>query len=115
MRIYFITDAQNRVIPVSDWSASISPEQDWLDGEITEPVYETHGIPLWKYSNGVCVARTSAEVQADVEALPIPEPTEIEQMQADIDFLTMENEYLDEVTEQQQADIDYCLMLLDEE
>lgn len=33
---------------------------------------------------------------------------------ADIDFLTMENEYLTEQTEQQQADIDYCLMLLEE-
>lgn len=33
---------------------------------------------------------------------------------ADIDFLTMEDEYLTSQTEQQQADIDYCLMLLEE-
>ena len=89
MRIFFLTDTQNRVIPVSDWSEDITPEPDWITGEITEPVYETHGIPLWKYSNGVCVSRTSEEVQADVEALPIPEPTEQEILRADVDFLLM--------------------------
>lgn len=34
--------------------------------------------------------------------------------QADVDFLTMENEILSEENEQQQADIDFCLMLLEE-
>ena len=42
-------------------------------------------------------------------------PTTEEILRADVDFLTMENEALEETTEQQQADIDYCLMLLDEE
>lgn len=41
-------------------------------------------------------------------------PTEEERLRADLDFVTMENEYLNEVNEQQQADIDYCLMLLEE-
>ena len=41
-------------------------------------------------------------------------PTELERVRADLDFVTMENEYLNEVNEQQQADIDYCLMLLEE-
>ena len=34
--------------------------------------------------------------------------------QADNDFLTMENEILTEENERQQADIDFCLMLLEE-
>lgn len=34
--------------------------------------------------------------------------------QADNDFLIMENEILTEENEQQQADIDFCLMLLEE-
>jgi hypothetical protein len=34
--------------------------------------------------------------------------------QADVDFLTMENEFLIEENEQQQADIDYLLMITEE-
>ena len=43
----------------------------------------------------------------------IPSTEEI--LRADVDYLTMENEALEGTVEQQQADIDYCLMLLDEE
>lgn len=45
---------------------------------------------------------------------PIDIPSETEILRADMDFITMENEYLTEQNEQQQADIDYCLMLLEE-
>ena len=41
-------------------------------------------------------------------------PSQEEILRADMDFITMENEYLTEQNEQQQADIDYCLMLLEE-
>ena len=34
--------------------------------------------------------------------------------QADVDYLMMENEILAEENEQQQADIDFCLMLLED-
>lgn len=42
-------------------------------------------------------------------------PTELERVQADVDFLTMENESLTEQTEIDRADIDYLLMLVEEE
>ena len=48
---------------------------------------------------------------SDPSAIPSGE----EILRADLDFLTMENEALEGTVEQQQADIDYCLMLLDEE
>ena len=44
----------------------------------------------------------------------IPDPTETEYLRADIDFLTMENESLEEQNEQQQADIDFLLMMIEE-
>lgn len=115
MKIFFSVDSANRIFPCCDWSEEITPSQDWLVGNLSGDAYEGHGIPKWKYIGGSIVARTQQEIEADIADLPIPEPTEMEQMQADIDYLTMENEYLDGVTEQQQADIDYCLMLLDEE
>lgn len=41
-------------------------------------------------------------------------PSKEEILRADVDYLTMENEYLEEQAEQYRADIDYCLMLLEE-
>lgn len=114
MKIFYITDEQNRVEPACDWRDDIVPEPEWLVGEIESPAYEEHGIPLWKRENGVCVRRTPAEIQADIDALPIPEPTETDQLRADVDFLTMENEYLEDNVEQAKADIDYLLMITEE-
>lgn len=34
-----------------------------------------HVIPLYKYVDGTAVRRSDAEIQADIDALPAPEPT----------------------------------------
>ena len=67
-------------------------------------------------------AREWQNVSIDGEwSYPEDIPTEEEVLRADIDFLTMENEYLEaensELKDQQEidrADIDFCLMLLEE-
>lgn len=78
--------------------------------------------------NGVIIRRNFIFVDAvENEDIPIPAHWEYEEwqmtaeqfevwltQQADNDFLTMENEILTEENEQQQADIDFCLMLLEE-
>ena len=115
MKIYFETDAQHRVFPCCDYIEEIEPEESWHIGVIEAPAYEAHGIPRWKYEDGACVLRTADEIRADIEDLPLPDPTETDQLRADVDFLTMENEALEDSMAQAQADIDYCLMLLEEE
>lgn len=89
MQIYFTVDDDNRLIPVCDYNESIEPNDNWFTGEISAPAYEEHGIPLWKYENGACAERTTAEIQADIDALPEVEPTEEEQLRADVDFILM--------------------------
>ena len=42
-------------------------------------------------------------------------PTTEEILRADVDFLSMENEYLEGESEQARADIDYLLMITEEE
>ena len=42
-------------------------------------------------------------------------PTTEERLQADIDYLSMENEYLEGEADQARADIDYLLMITEEE
>lgn len=114
INVIFTIGAKNCVYPVAD-DVGQELENGQYRGSIGGNAYEDHGIPRWKYIGGSVVARSQQEIADDIADLPIPEPTEMDQMQADIDYLTMENEYLEEVTEQQQADIDFCLMLLDEE
>ena len=38
------------------------------------PLYEEHGIPVYKLENSLAVARTQAEIEADIAAMPEPEP-----------------------------------------
>lgn len=114
MKIYFTIDNKSRVIPCCDWDAKIKPNVDWFIGEMPGIAYNSYGIPLWKYVHNQILARTIAEIEQDIAELPHDDPSPVEYLQADVDFLLMENEYLEEQNEQQQADIDFCLMMLDE-
>lgn len=89
MKIFYTVDVFSRVIPVCDWNESIDAEDDWHIGEIAGNAYESHGIPLYKDVDGAVTLRTPAEIQSDIDALPIPEPTEAELLRADIDYLLM--------------------------
>lgn len=40
------------------------------------PLYEEHGIPVYKLADGVAVERTEAEIAEDIAAIPIPEPVD---------------------------------------
>lgn len=89
MKIYFTTDKKSCVIPVCDWDGSIEPDDEWRIGEITSSAYESHGIPVWKYTSDQIVARTQQEIQADIDALPVEEPSAQDILRADVDFLLM--------------------------
>ena len=115
MKIFYKIAEHSCVVPVCDWREDIEPDEDWKVGEIAGNAYEDHGIPLYKDVDGSITPRTATEIQADIDALPIPEPTETEQLRADVDFLTMENEALESESEQARADIDYLLMITEEE
>lgn len=114
MNIFFTVDERQRVFPCCDDNGQ-EGEPDWIRGEIEAPAYEEHGVPRWKFEIDRCVLRSQEEIQADIDAIPLPEPTESDQLRADVDFLTMENESLEADVEQAKADIDYLLMLTEEE
>lgn len=49
------------------------------------PIYEDHGIPVYKLENGLAVERTQAEIDADIAALPVPDPKPaVEELQAKV-------------------------------
>ena len=57
-------------------------------GEENPALYDGRGIPLYKWDGARVSARSQEEIDADYAAMPEPNPTEQEQMRADIDFLS---------------------------
>lgn len=88
MNIIYKIDSDNRVIPCADDNGQEIVQGEYR-GSIDGNAYEEHGIPLYKRYNGACVPRTSAEIQEDIEALPVPETTAMDILRADVDFLLM--------------------------
>ena len=50
-------------------------------------LYTMDGIPRYRWDGTQAVERTKDELAADRAARPAPEPTEQEQLRADVDFL----------------------------
>ena len=101
-RHYISVDAQNRII--DSWSDGPHPERDtagavcisekgsyqfrlFPGGEENPPLYNTDGIPLYKWDGQAVQPRSEAEIAADRVALPEPTPSPMEQLRADVDFL----------------------------
>lgn len=61
-----------------------------IGGEDTEenpPIFDMDGIPLYKWDGSQVVHRTEEEIEADLDAIPVPPPSAQEQLRADVDFL----------------------------
>lgn len=101
-RHYIKTDAQARII--DGWSDGLFPEKDMEGavcinekggyqfrlspgGEENPSLYTIDGIPLYKWDGQTVQPRTDAEIAADRAALPEPEPSPMEQLRADVDFI----------------------------
>lgn len=101
---YICTDDSGRI--TKGWSDGPHPDRDTADaicindkggyqfrlfpgGEENPPLTDMEGIPLYKWEDGQVVRRSGEETEADKAALPPPPPTRAEQMQAQIDALTI--------------------------
>ena len=58
-------------------------QSHYFDGGL----YTMDGIPRYRWDGTQAVERTEEELEADRAARPAPEPTEQEQLRADVDFL----------------------------
>ena len=98
-KVYVLLDEKSRVLrceggytmsnidDVNQWTCIDEGHGDkfnlaqshYLDGGL----YTMQGIPRWKYEGGTCVLRSEAEIAEDVANLPKPEPSQLEQTQAE--------------------------------
>ena len=58
-------------------------QSHYFDGGL----YTMDGIPRYRWDGSAAVLRTEEELDAERTARPEPEPTEQEQLRADVDFL----------------------------
>jgi hypothetical protein len=98
-KVYVLLDERSRVLrceggytmsnidDVSQWTYIDEGTGDrfnlcqshYLDGGL----YTMQGVPRYKYEGGACVLRSEAEIKEDVANLPKPEPSQLEQTQAE--------------------------------
>ena len=100
-KVYIQTDADGRIVRCDGGYTTPADLTGWL--EIDEGngdrynlcqshyfdggLYTMDGIPRYRWDGSAAVERTEEEMEADRAARPEPEPTEQEQLRADVDFL----------------------------
>ena len=99
-KVYVKVDKQNRILCCEGGYTTPNDLTDWVlidegSGDkynlcqshyFDKPIYTVDCVPRYKLVDGKAVERTTEEIQADV---PEPQPTELEKLRADIDFLSI--------------------------
>ena len=100
--VYIKTDEQDRIVRCEGEYTLPSDLSGWILIDEGEPcdkrnlaqshyfpggLYTTDGIPRYRWDGTQAVERTEEELEEGRAARPAPEPTEQEQLRADVDFL----------------------------
>lgn len=104
-KVYVLLDERNRVLrceggytmsnidDVSKWTYIDEGTGDrynlcqshYLDGGLRT----RDGILRWKYEDGTCVLRSQEELAADRDALPKPQPSQLDRVEAQVTYTAM--------------------------
>lgn len=104
-KVYVLLDERNRVLrceggytmsnidDVSKWTYIDEGTGDrynlcqshYLDGGL----YTHDGLLRWKYEGGACVLRSEEEIAADRDALPKPQPSQLDRVEAQATYTAM--------------------------
>ena len=102
-RVYILLDEKERIVRIegeyslpSDLTGWVQIDEGYgdrfslaqshyLDGGL----YTTQGIHRYKYEGGACVLRSEAEIAADRNALPKPQPSQLDRVEAQATYTAM--------------------------
>ena len=103
-RVYILLDAQNRITRIEGEYSLPADLTGWVLIEEGAPcdrlnlaqshyldggLYTMQGIPRYKYEGGACVLRSEAELAADRDALPKPQPSQLDRVEAQATYTAM--------------------------
>lgn len=109
---YIVVDDQGRI--TGAWSDGPSPDMNTADavcineqggyqfrltpgGEENPLLFTKEGVPLYKLKNGKVLERTTKEIEADLNAIPAPGPTDAQRLEAQVTYTAMMTDTLLEV------------------
>ena len=102
-RVYILLDEKERIVRIegeyslpSDLTGWVQIDEGYgdrfslaqshyLDGGL----YTMQGIPRYKYEDGACVLRSEEEIAEDVAALPKPQPSQLDRVEAQATYTAM--------------------------
>ena len=102
-RVYILLDEKERIVRIegeyslpSDLTGWVQIDEGYgdrfslaqshyLDGGL----YTHDGLLRWKYEGGACVLRSEAELAADRDALPKPQPSQLDRVEAQATYTAM--------------------------
>ena len=103
-RVYILLDAQNRITRIEGEYSLPADLTGWTLVEEGAPcdrlnlaqshyldggLYTHDGLPRYKYAGGACVLRSEAELAADRDALPKPQPSQLDRVEAQTTYTAM--------------------------
>lgn len=103
-KVYILTDEAGRVLRLEGEYSLPTDLTDWTLIEEGAPcdrlnLAQSHyldgglrtrdGIPRYKYEDGACVLRSEAEIAADRDALPKPQPSQLDRVEAQATYTAM--------------------------
>lgn len=102
-KVYILLDEKDRIVRIegeyslpSDLTGWVQIDEGYgdrfslaqshyLDGGL----YTMQGIPRYKYADCACVLRSEAEIAEDVAALPKPQPSQLDRVEAQATYTAM--------------------------
>ena len=103
-KVYVLLDERNRVLrceggytmsnieDVSKWTYIDEGKGDKYNlcqSHYFDALYTMQDIPRYKYEGGACVLRSEAELAADRDALPKPQPSQLDRVEAQATYTAM--------------------------
>lgn len=100
-KVYIQTDTDGRILRCDGGYTTPADLTDWTyidegTGDkynlcqshyFDDGLYTMDGIPRYKWDGTQAILRTEEEIEDDRSTMPEPDPTEQEQLRADVDFL----------------------------
>lgn len=102
--VYVLLDEQNRITRIEGQYSLPADLTGWTLIEEGAPcdrlnLAQSHyldgglrtcdGILRWKYGDGACVLRSEEELAADRDALPKPQPSQLDRVEAQVTYTAM--------------------------
>ena len=100
-KVYIQTDTEGRILRCEGGYTAPSDLKGWIEIDegtgdrynlcqshyCGDGLYTMDGIPRYRWDGSSAILRSDEELEADRAAQPAPEPTEQEQLRADVDSL----------------------------